>query len=72
MTTEVKMTKQGVRDLSFIKAPPRIVRDISVLPSYLLSECKHPRQKRTSLLNNEQRCVGCGKMWDGEGNEFLD
>lgn len=72
MSVEIKMTKQGVRDLSYLKAPPRIVRDVNELPAYLLSDCKHPWHKRLTLPDNEKKCVGCGKMWDGEGNEFED
>lgn len=69
-TNQIKMTRQGVRDLSFIKAPKRHVHNIAEVPQYLLSDCKHPRYKRITLTNNEKECVGCGKMWDGEGNEF--
>ena len=73
MSNVMKMTRQGVRDLSFMKAPPpKPRRDMSELPAYMLGVCKHPKHKRRKIANNESECVGCGKMWDGEGNEFQD
>lgn len=68
----VKLTKQGVRDLSYIKEPPHRIRNLDELPSYLLGACTHHQSKRTRLVNGESKCVGCGQMWDIEGNEFRD
>lgn len=66
----MKMTKQGVRDLNDIKSPPRKVKTLEGLPTYMLGECKHPRHITYNDHNGNQFCRGCGKGWDCDGKEL--
>lgn len=67
---DFKMTRQGVRDLSTIKAKPRQIRTLDGLPEYMIGECKHPRHKKHNDSNGNQFCRGCGKAWDFDGHEI--
>lgn len=66
-----KMTRQGVRDLNVIKAPPRQRRTLEGLPDYMIDPCKHPRFKKHNDNDGTQHCSGCGKSWDFNGREIV-
>jgi hypothetical protein len=55
----MKKTKQGVRDLNYIKAPPRGIR-LEMPPQ--LSGCAHKQTKVSE--DGVETCMECKTSWD--------
>lgn len=61
-------TKQGVRDLSYIKSPPP--KRFELPPSMGLN-CDHPHSAiREDSLSGCTSCTNCHQMWDFDGRPF--
>lgn len=56
---KVKFTRQGIRDLSNIKAKPKGKR----LEMPVHNECEH--KKRDFVFGNIEECANCGTMFNG-------
>lgn len=59
-----KMTRQGVRDLNSIKAPPK-GRKLAPVPAHQLCECKRMSGEDVS---GGAHCLDCGEYYDWDGN----
>jgi hypothetical protein len=64
--TEIKLTKQGVRDLGGNSKRPKK----AVVATKDAIECEHPEHMRGKLASGDEYCQICGQCWDFDGNEY--
>jgi hypothetical protein len=58
------MTRQGVKDLSYIKAPPRKKLE---LPPSMGMQCDHNGSIREDHMSGCTHCTRCNSGWDFDG-----
>lgn len=66
MSQTVKLTKQGVRDLNYIKGKPAGIR--LTMPPQDSVVCQHPHEAiEYDSMSGCTHCRRCKQMWDFDG-----